>query len=69
MNPVDWFETLSAWVTGVIFFSLPVGETAVPLIVVWLIFRIVFTVLMPAGIVPEGEIIQVFRNLIGGGNP
>jgi putative tricarboxylic transport membrane protein len=39
------------------------------LIVVWLIFRIVFTVLMPAGIVPEGEIIQVFRNLIGGGNP
>lgn len=37
------------------------------LIVVWLIFRIVFTVLMPAGIVPEGEIIQMFRNLIGGG--
>ncbi len=37
------------------------------LIVIWLIFRIVFTVLMPAGIVPEGEIIQIFRNLIGGG--
>lgn len=37
------------------------------LIVVWLVFRIVFTVLMPAGIVPEGEIIQMFRNLIGGG--
>ncbi|GAA1426986.1 alanine/glycine:cation symporter family protein [Microlunatus lacustris] len=42
MNPVDWFETLSAWVTGVIFFSLPVGETAVPLIVVWLIAAATF---------------------------
>lgn len=39
------------------------------LFVIWLIFRIVFTVLMPAGIVPEAEVIQLFRNLIGGGNP
>jgi hypothetical protein len=37
------------------------------LIVIWLIFRIVFTVLMPSGIVPEGEIIQIFRNLLAGG--
>lgn len=37
------------------------------LLVIWLIFRIVFSVLMPAGIVPEGEIIQFFRDLIGGG--
>lgn len=34
---------------------------------IWLIFRIVFTVLMPAGIVPEAEIIQIFRNLFNGG--
>lgn len=36
------------------------------LVVVWLIFRIVFTVLMPAGIVPEAEFIQFFRDLIAG---
>ena len=35
------------------------------LIAIWLIFRIVFTVLMPAGIVPEAEFIQIFRNLGG----
>jgi len=36
------------------------------LFVIWLIFRIVFTVLMPSGIVPEAEFIQFFRNLING---
>lgn len=35
------------------------------LIVIWLIFRIVFSVLMPAGIVPEAELIQFFRNFGG----
>ncbi|GGE43749.1 tripartite tricarboxylate transporter TctB family protein [Actibacterium pelagium] len=38
------------------------------LIVIWLIFRIVFTVLMPAGIVPEAEFIQFFRDLTNGGD-
>ena len=37
------------------------------LILIWLIFRIVFTVLMPAGIMPEAEFIQFFRNLVNGG--
>lgn len=37
------------------------------LIGIWLIFRIVFSVLMPAGIVPEAEFIQFFRNLTSGG--
>lgn len=37
------------------------------LVVIWLIFRIVFSVLMPAGIVPEAEVIQYFRDLMGGG--
>lgn len=37
------------------------------LIVIWLVFRIVFTVLMPAGIVPEAEVIQFFRSLFNGG--
>jgi hypothetical protein len=36
------------------------------LLVIWLIFRIVFTVLMPAGIVPEAEVIQFFRTLTQG---
>ncbi len=37
------------------------------LLVIWLIFRIVFTVLMPSGIVPEAEFIQYFRTLVNGG--
>lgn len=37
------------------------------LVLIWLIFRIVFTVLMPEGIFPEAEFIQVFRNLAKGG--
>lgn len=37
------------------------------LVAIWLIFRIVFSVLMPAGIVPEAEFIQFFRDLTGGG--
>lgn len=36
------------------------------LLVIWLIFRIVFSVLMPAGIVPEAEILQIFRDLTAG---
>ncbi|SEL94744.1 Tripartite tricarboxylate transporter TctB family protein [Roseovarius azorensis] len=36
------------------------------LIVIWLVFRVVFTVLLPAGIVPEAEFIQIFRNLLSG---
>ncbi|MBU2959998.1 tripartite tricarboxylate transporter TctB family protein [Citreicella sp. C3M06] len=36
------------------------------LLLVWFVFRIVFTVLIPAGIVPEAEIIQAFRNLFEG---
>ncbi|WP_209007298.1 tripartite tricarboxylate transporter TctB family protein [Roseibium litorale] len=33
------------------------------LLLIWLVFRIIFTVLMPAGIVPEAEFIQFFRDL------
>jgi hypothetical protein len=34
------------------------------LVVIWVVFRVVFTVLLPAGILPEAEFIQYFRNLI-----
>jgi hypothetical protein len=38
------------------------------LIGIWLIFRIVFSVLMPAGIVPEAELLQLLRDLAGPGS-
>lgn len=37
------------------------------LIIIWIVFRVVFTVLLPAGIVPEAEFIQLFRNILSGG--
>ena len=37
------------------------------LVVIWIVFRAVFTVLLPAGILPEAEFIQFFRNLMSGG--
>jgi len=46
-----------AWTLGISLGSLAV---------IWIVFRIVFTVLMPAGIVPEAELIQALRNLGGG---
>lgn len=35
------------------------------LVVIWVVFRVVFTVLLPAGIMPEAEFIQYFRSLAG----
>lgn len=43
------------------------GVSAFSLLMIWLIFRIIFTVLMPEGVVPEAELIQFFRNLVVGG--
>lgn len=37
------------------------------LLFIWLLFRVVFTVLLPSGFVPEAEIIQFFRTLFKGG--
>jgi hypothetical protein len=37
------------------------------LAVIWIVFRVIFTVLLPSGVVPEAEIIQVFRTLLSGG--
>lgn len=34
---------------------------------IYIVFRLIFTVLMPAGIVPEGEMLQFFRNLFHAG--
>lgn len=45
------------------------GVSLGSLVAIWLIFRIVFSVLMPAGILPEAEFIQFFRNLFQGEAP
>ncbi|QHQ36315.1 tripartite tricarboxylate transporter TctB family protein [Algicella marina] len=37
------------------------------LIAIWIVFRVVFTVLLPSGIVPEAEFIQFFRTVLSGG--
>ena len=37
------------------------------LVVIWIVFRVVFTVLLPAGIVPEAEFLQLIRNIGNGG--
>jgi len=37
------------------------------LVAIWIIFRVVFTVLLPAGILSEAEFIQFFRTLLSGG--
>ena len=37
------------------------------LAIIYLVFRIIFSVLMPSGIFPEAEMLQFFRNLTGGG--
>ena len=37
------------------------------LTLIYVLFRIVFTVLMPPGIVPEGEILSAIRGLFSGG--
>ena len=36
------------------------------LLVIYMIFRVMFTVLMPAGVFPEAEMLQFFRNLTVG---
>ena len=38
------------------------------LVLIWIVFRVVFTVLLPAGIVPEAEFLQFLRNIRHGGN-
>lgn len=44
------------------------GISLVSLVVIYIVFRLVFTVLMPEGIVPEREILAFFRNLMAGGS-
>lgn len=45
-------------------FALATGLLS--LVLIWMVFRLVFTVLMPPGIFPEAELVQFFRNLFAG---
>lgn len=60
------FLTLSVWglrKRGPIY---SFGVSLFSLALVYIIFRLVFSVLMPSGIVPEGEILAVLRGLFSG---
>lgn len=46
-------------------YTLAVALGALTLI--WIVFRVVFSVLLPSGVLPEAELIQIFRGLISGG--
>ncbi|MEZ5732909.1 MAG: tripartite tricarboxylate transporter TctB family protein [Paracoccaceae bacterium] len=74
LKPVGFLPTSAAFLIVAIKFLDPRGWAfagavgILSLIIVWFVFRIIFTVLMPAGIVPEAEMIQAVRNLFGGAN-
>ncbi|MCS5601030.1 MAG: tripartite tricarboxylate transporter TctB family protein [Paracoccus sp.] len=49
---------------GGLIFAL--GVAAFALLLVYIVFRLIFTVLMPSGIVPEAEMLAAFGQLFGG---
>lgn len=49
---------------GGIVFALTVSAGS--LIAIYVVFRLIFTVLMPSGIVPEAEMLAVFGRMFGG---
>ncbi|MCB1333441.1 MAG: tripartite tricarboxylate transporter TctB family protein [Roseivivax sp.] len=72
LKPLGFLPTSALFLTGAIKilgrrgWGFTLGVALGSLVLIWLVFRIVFSVLMPAGIVPEAEFIQFFRTLIGG---
>lgn len=74
LAPLGFLPTSAIFLFGLIWylsgrgpvFSLIVSLATVALI--YLIFRLIFTVLMPPGIVPEGEMIAWIRSLFSAGN-
>ncbi|MFN3937033.1 MAG: tripartite tricarboxylate transporter TctB family protein [Gemmobacter sp.] len=72
LRPLGFLPTTALFLIGGIrllgrgwAFSIGVGLGA--LIGIWIVFRMVFTVLMPPGIFPEAEVVQFFRSLAAGG--
>lgn len=46
--------------------AFTLGVSALALVLVWIVFRLVFSVLMPEGIVPERELVSALRGLLAG---
>ena len=73
LKPLGFLPTSAAFlILAIKFLSrrswlFSIGVSLLSLIAIYMIFRIVFTVLMPAGIVPEGEILAWIGNLFAGG--
>jgi putative tricarboxylic transport membrane protein len=73
LKPLGFLPTSALFLVGAIkllsarswVFSVGIGLFT--LLCIYLVFRIVFTVLMPAGIVPEGEMLAVIKSVFGGG--
>lgn len=61
------FLILSIRLLGRRSWGFSVGVGLLSLMAIYLVFRILFTVLMPAGIVPEGEMLAWLRALFAGG--
>ena len=58
--------TASIWFLRRSGFAFAAIVSAVSLLVIYVIFRLVFSVIMPEGIVPEREIIAFFSRLLSG---
>jgi hypothetical protein len=61
------FLTLAIKILGQRSWAFSLAVSLGSLVVIWIVFRIVFTVLMPPGIVPEAMIVQFLRDLFAGG--
>ncbi len=73
LQPIGFLPTSAAFLILAIKFLgrrswvFSVGTGLLSLLAIYLVFRIIFTVLMPSGIVPEGEILAWLRGVFGGG--
>lgn len=73
LRPLGFLPTSALFLIGAIKFlsgrswGFTLTVSLCSLIVIWVVFRVVFTVLMPAGIVPEAEFMQFLRSTFSGG--
>ncbi len=74
LKPIGFLPTSAVFLLVVIKYlsrrswAVSIGISLLSLAIIYLVFRIVFTVLMPAGIVPEGEALAWVRTLFSGAN-
>lgn len=72
--PLGFLPTSLIFLAGSIFYlrggglGYALGVSVLALVLVYVVFRLIFTVLMPSGIVPEAEILSAFGRMFGGTN-